>query len=58
MWDVLKKAVLTSMRNHRHRAVIIAVIPMRMMQAPTNQVVNVVAVRNRLMAAVRAVLMS
>jgi hypothetical protein len=36
MWDVLKKAVLTSMRNHWQRTVIIAVIPMRMMQAPTN----------------------
>ena len=51
-------ADLTSMQNHRQGAVIVAVIPMRMMQAPTNEVVNVVAVRNRLMAAVRAVLVS
>ena len=46
------------MRYHGQRTMVVAMVSMRMMQATVDQVINVVAVRNGLMPAVRAVLMS
>ena len=39
-----------------HRSVIITMVPMRMMKVPIDEVVMVIAVRNDLVSAVRAVL--
>jgi hypothetical protein len=39
-------------RDHRQRTMIIAMISMRMMQAPVDQIINVIAVRNSLMTTV------
>jgi hypothetical protein len=43
------------MRNRRQRAMVIAMIAMRMMQAPLDEVIDVVTVRNGLMTAAGAV---
>jgi hypothetical protein len=44
-----------SVRNHRQRPVVVAVIAVRMMQPAVHEIVGVVAVRNAFMAAVRPV---
>jgi hypothetical protein len=44
-------------RNHRQRAVIVAMIAVRMVQVPTNQIIDVVSVGNRLVTTVGAMLM-
>ena len=46
------------MRYHGQRTMVVAMVSMWMMQATVDQVINVVAVRDGLMPAVRAVLMS
>jgi hypothetical protein len=46
-----------SVRDHRQRTVIVAVITVRMVEASVHQVIKVVPVRNRLMAAARAMSM-
>jgi hypothetical protein len=46
------------MRNHRQLTMIIAMIAVRMMQTSADQIINVITVRNGLMAAARAVLMA
>ena len=45
------------MRHYGQRTVIVAVIAVRVVEASVNQVINVVAMRNRLMAAARAMAM-
>lgn len=45
------------MRDYRQRTVIVAVIAVRMMEASVDQVIKVVPMRNRLMAAVRTMAM-
>ena len=45
------------MRYHGQRTVVVAMVSMWMMQATVDQVIDVVAVRDGLMPAVRAVLM-
>jgi hypothetical protein len=45
-------------RDHRQRPVVVAVIAVRMMQAPVHEVVDMVAVRHGFVAAVRAVFMT
>jgi hypothetical protein len=39
--------------NHAHRAVVVAVIAVRMMEMPGNQIIDVIAMGNRLVAATR-----
>ena len=46
------------MRYHGQRTVIVAMVPVRMMQATVDQIINMVPVRDGLMPAVGAVLMS
>jgi hypothetical protein len=44
-------------RDYRQRTVIVAVIAVGMVEAPVYQVINVVSMRNRLMAAAGAMAM-
>jgi hypothetical protein len=46
------------MRYHKQRTVVVAMVSVWVMHAAVHQVINVIAVRDGLMAAVRAVLMS
>lgn len=45
------------MRNHRQRAVIVAVVAMRMMQAAVDEVIDMIAVGHDFVAAIRPVAM-
>ena len=45
------------MRDYRQRTVIVAMIAVRMVEASVDQVIKVVAMRNRLMAAARTMAM-
>jgi hypothetical protein len=47
--------VPTLLWNHCERSMIVAVIAMRMMQAPVHEIIDMVAVRHCLMAAIRLV---
>ena len=51
------KALTDLMRSYRKGAVIVAMIAMRMMQPPADEVINVVTMRNGFMTTVGAMLM-